>query len=439
MPEQDSRECAVKPAAIVCVLGMHRSGTSAVARMLGLLGVHLGAADRMLPPAPDNPKGFWEHRELVAINDEILGRFDGSWDSPPALPDQWETSARLEDLRARARDVIDTELAGSALWGWKDPRTCLTLAFWQTLLPSLQHVVCVRDPLAVARSLHRRQAFSIQKTSTLWTAYTASACRQSSGRPRLVMFFEDLMSDPERELSRLARFVGAPDRLAGALEGMKDFLDESLYRHRPRLTQSVRDPDLAFPAKALYLALRSRHARREDRELQADLDEAIDLLSFETREEQSREWRALEHQLTDDIGSSSEIARPRRHAARQPGRQAESLTGRSRLESWLITAAATLHALTDCSSPRALRLALSFVRHPGRLRDAFAITASGIFDEAYYRRANADLASEPLAPLAHFVLRGAFEGRTRIRSSTARGTAARTGTSRAAAIRWSTT
>lgn len=469
---------------VICVLGMHRSGTSVIARMLDLLGAHLGDGDRLLPPAPDNPKGFWEHRELVAINDELLARFDGTWVHPPTLPDRWETSPRIQDLRDRALDVIDSEFDGKPVWAWKDPRTCLTLAFWQAILPSMQYVICVRNPLAVARSLHRRQAFSIQKSSTLWAIYTASAFRQTSGRPRLTTFFEDLMLDPKGEVSRLAKFIGAPDHcLARALEASQEFLDESLYRHRPQIAQSVQDPDVAFPAKALYVALRSRYARRQDSGLQAELDDAIDLLSVETHQQQSlepqddvqsdsqaersrleaavralqdrlarstaerehlqaeiwaaesriadldtvraqtavdlqrarNEWGLLQHQLNEEISSLSEIVRQREHTARHLGRQIESLTAmpRSRLGSWLSTTAATLDALGNGWSPGTLAgLVMSFARHPGRLRDAFAITESGVFDEGYYRTSNADLAQERLSPLAHFVLKGAFEGRS---------------------------
>ena len=58
-----SRDCII-------VLGMHRSGTSALARVLNLLGVDLGT--NLLPAAEDNETGFWEHRDLVLVNEEVL-------------------------------------------------------------------------------------------------------------------------------------------------------------------------------------------------------------------------------------------------------------------------------------------------------------------------------------------------------------------------------
>ena len=68
---------------VVCVLGMHRSGTSVVSRMLNLLGVYLGPEQAMCPAGHDNRKGYWEHQGLVMLNDAVLARYGGRWDLPP--------------------------------------------------------------------------------------------------------------------------------------------------------------------------------------------------------------------------------------------------------------------------------------------------------------------------------------------------------------------
>src|SRR5688572_17839806 len=117
------------PARVICTLGMHRSGTSLVSRTLNLLGVHLGPSDRLLPADEDNPKGYWEHRAIVDLNDEILDRFGGRWDEPPSFPPAWPRDPRMEDLREQARHLLTDNFAVAPLWGWKDPRTCLTLPF----------------------------------------------------------------------------------------------------------------------------------------------------------------------------------------------------------------------------------------------------------------------------------------------------------------------
>jgi hypothetical protein len=104
-------------ATVVCVLGMHRSGTSLVARMLNLLGVHLGPDPRVLTSGKDNPTGYWEYRPFVDINDAILERFGGQWDQPPAFPSSWPGDERLVDLREKARELLTTDFAAPPLWG----------------------------------------------------------------------------------------------------------------------------------------------------------------------------------------------------------------------------------------------------------------------------------------------------------------------------------
>src|SRR5262245_20660483 len=134
-------------ASTICILGMHRSGTSLVARLMNLLGVCLGEETQLMPADAYNPRGFWEHGALVALNNQILARLGGNWHEPPNFSPGWESSPALEDLRVQARDVICTNFNKAALWGWKDPRTCLTLPFWQSLIPSLKYVICLRNPL----------------------------------------------------------------------------------------------------------------------------------------------------------------------------------------------------------------------------------------------------------------------------------------------------
>src|SRR5262245_51351041 len=138
-------ECSVTKQRIVCVLGMHRSGTSLLARLLNLLGVELGENHLLNnEPVSANPKGHWEHRELSAINDALLDHYGGTWDKPPQFPSGWQNDPALYDLRLRAHTLVNDQFRDYTLWGWKDPRTCLTLPFWQELLSELHYLICLR-------------------------------------------------------------------------------------------------------------------------------------------------------------------------------------------------------------------------------------------------------------------------------------------------------
>lgn len=243
---------------VVCVLGMHRSGTSVVTRVLNLLGVYLGSTPHLFGPRADNPTGFWEHAHLVAVNEEILARCGGSWHEPPALAVGWERSSGLSDLRERVAALIEEEFVGAEPWGWKDPRTCLTLPFWRSVLPPMVYVLCLRDPLSVARSLQARDGFGLEKGGRLWLTYVEAALAHTAGEPRLILFYEDLLADPDVEVRRLATFLGR-DEEASRVEvraGISEYLRQEMQHHGASLSEVARESGLPFSAKALYAALR---------------------------------------------------------------------------------------------------------------------------------------------------------------------------------------
>ena len=73
----------IKKRAVACITGVHGSGTSMVTRLLRSCGLDLGPESDLMPPAPDNPDGFWENLSFVEMNDELLNELGGAWDLPP--------------------------------------------------------------------------------------------------------------------------------------------------------------------------------------------------------------------------------------------------------------------------------------------------------------------------------------------------------------------
>jgi hypothetical protein len=250
---------------IICVLGMHRSGTSLLTRILNLAGVEIGS-DKALTtePVADNPKGYWEHHALTGISDAIIKRYGGTWDQPPVLRPGWESDAAFDDLRHRARQLIDEQFSNASIWGWKDPRTCLTLPFWQLLLPRMRYVVCLRNPVDVAASLARRDGFSNEKSFSLWLAYVSAALKYSEGKPRLVVVYEDLMNDCFGELQRIAEFLGTSERASqpDVREAVQEFIDPNLQHHHSVDQSSGGGSRLEFEARRLYDALRTHAVTR---------------------------------------------------------------------------------------------------------------------------------------------------------------------------------
>jgi hypothetical protein len=243
---------------VICVLGMHRSGTSLLTRLLNVLGVYLGADHELMPPNGSNPRGYWERKEIVSINDEILARFGGSWDAPSTFPSGWETASIIDDLKARALGLIQRDFHKTEIWGWKDPRTCLTLPFWQQLLPETRYLVCLRNPVDVARSLGVRNNFSTEKCSSLWLSYVNHALKHSDGHPRLIIFYEDLMADWQRELRRIADFIGRTKRAEQVDVGnaVREFIEQDLQHYRTSVVSAAANLNIDRRVRALYIAQR---------------------------------------------------------------------------------------------------------------------------------------------------------------------------------------
>jgi hypothetical protein len=254
-----------QPAGAVIVLGMARSGTSAITRLLALLGVELGRDEELLAPREDvNPRGYFEHRPIVRINAELLRRMGGSWRTPPRLVPGWQRAAELEDLRARASQLLATSFAGAPVWGFKDPRTSLTLPFWSDLIGDAYYVICHRRPLDSARSLERRNGLTLEEGVALWLRYTASALVHTAGRRRIVVGYEELFSDGWLLVGELGAFLGIPGlggqaELRSAVEG---WIDGDLRHHAGTLRELVEHPAVSADARVLDLLLELAIASR---------------------------------------------------------------------------------------------------------------------------------------------------------------------------------
>jgi hypothetical protein len=236
----------------VCVVGMHRSGTSAIASLLEPIGVHLGSVADLRDDAAGDPHGYWEHRGLKAVSEDLLHRLGADWHRPPVLAAGWQDAPALDDLRAHARRVIAAHAQDHALWGWKDPRASLTLPFWTPLLPPTRYVVCLRHPLEAARSLESRDGLPLWHGLRLWLVYTASALIHTAGQPRILLFYEDAVADPAAALDALAAFLDRPSPPPG--EARARIAPE---RRHERAPDGAGDAEIPDAVRALFAAVRA--------------------------------------------------------------------------------------------------------------------------------------------------------------------------------------
>jgi hypothetical protein len=204
---------ALTPEGVV-ILGMHRSGTSLITRLVNLLGPAVCRDEDLLLGGTMNPRGHWESKSLLRFNDRLLRELGGSWFCPPLLG-QREVSPML---RRHASDALATLQAAHPQrpWVWKDPRTCVLLPFWSAVLEQrVAYLLVVRHPLEVSDSLARRNRFTPLFSLALWERYTRQAMLGAAGRAVMVCTYDGVLADPVAWCERVVAFMsefGLPTR-----------------------------------------------------------------------------------------------------------------------------------------------------------------------------------------------------------------------------------
>src|SRR5512139_3743759 len=91
---------------VVCVGGMHRSGTSMITRLLNLCGMDLGTEADLMPASDANPEGYWEHIWFNYYNNQLLEFSRGAWDMVPVYPDNWQNTPGIAWIKREAGEMI---------------------------------------------------------------------------------------------------------------------------------------------------------------------------------------------------------------------------------------------------------------------------------------------------------------------------------------------
>jgi len=240
----------------LCVIGMHRSGTSLVAGILKSVGIYLGKESRLLPASADNLKGYWEHITFLEINEGILRTLGGSWQYPPRLRATWLDSPTARQLAERAARYISVEFADRGLWAWKEPRTTLMIPFWNLVVPDAKYVLCVRNPLDVASSLRARDGITMEHALILWHIYTLTALRDTEANSRFIAAYERILADPTHALPSLFDFAGMADSpTSEQWRTVELYIDANLSHGQHSLQNTIDHPQLPRDVKQLYIAL----------------------------------------------------------------------------------------------------------------------------------------------------------------------------------------
>jgi Uncharacterized protein conserved in bacteria len=233
----------------VLVVGMHRSGTSALSGLLGNLGCDLPAT--LMEKTERNPKGYFESKKIHDFHEEIFSQAGTSWDDFRPFPEAWLESSKSAEYVARAQELVQSEFGSSRLFVLKDPRICRLMPFWLEVLenlyitPLVVHII--RNPLEVAQSLRDRDQIDTSYGALLWLNHILEAERGSRALTRSFTSFEKLLSNWGGETKRLEQELGLSwSRFStDNVQDLESFIDPNL-KHYSTNSAGVIDNDLTL-------------------------------------------------------------------------------------------------------------------------------------------------------------------------------------------------
>lgn len=218
---------------LIVVLGMHRSGTSAVTRGLQVMGVELG--DRLIPAIEgNNSKGFWEDSDLNTLDVEMLAALDSDWFHLTPIEAKDVEALRNQGYFVRAVELLGQKVGGVAVFGFKDPRVAKLLPFWKEVFNhcnvNVNYILALRHPLSVVKSLAKRDGIAEGQSYLLWLGHVITALIGSTGDKRVLVDYDRLMQSPDAELMRISKCIDLEIDSEKLQIYKTEFLDQGL-RH----------------------------------------------------------------------------------------------------------------------------------------------------------------------------------------------------------------
>lgn len=356
----------------ILVLGMHRSGTSALARLIGYLGAALPAD--VIDAHRDNERGYWESAAIVKADDQLLRVARSSWFDPRPLDLSRLDPSALRSRKDRIWEAVTAAFGDAPLIAIKDPRQC---RFVPTIVETLaEHgvaaraVLMLRSPAAIARSIASRDGTTVAFAQLLWLRHMIDAERATRALKRTVIGFDTMLADWRHAARLLLPLTGGAMPEGETAAAIAGFLDPALRHHVDEDIAGVEQP-LAGIVEAVRHGLEAL-IDRDDAETRQALDEAYSRLD-------AVPW------LTDDV-IHDELRHRRAGGAAAPPASAE---------------AAPAPAPPNQSMPAPT---------PPRAEAVAMVRGSGLFDEPWYLATYPDAADAGLDPVEHYLTIGAPRG-----------------------------
>jgi hypothetical protein len=429
----------------VLVLGMHRSGTSAVTRVLNLVGCDLPAT--LMGANSSNEAGHWESTPICRLNDRILESAGSDWQDWRAINSEWWQSSKSKKFRQEAIALLSSEFGESRLFVLKDPRICRLMPFWvETLQEAGIKPVAIlpqRNPLEVAYSLRARNGFDAPFGHMLWLRHVLEAELGSRDVPRFFCDYTQVLSDWVSIINqcREALSIRFPKANSEASDEVAAFLRGNLRHHEQKAESVLANPILSAWLRDTFRIMDNwsrTQVKKDDYALLdririefnaaaplfhpvvaaahiagAQLKQSADLLA--RTESEVNKYRAENEKLRE------EVAATRASAADLEKRLAERFKEIAMLSNILKTSESTARqkARQEIGELKKVVAALiedenwRYLPRSLRVKRKIELLArSGLFDGEWYLQFYRDVSESGIDPLRHFVEFGAGEGRS---------------------------
>lgn len=301
----------------IFVIGMHRSGTSMVARLLNLMGAYFGPEGISTGSGQENPKGFWERKDVRALNNQILYAANSDWDRVSDFSLEKIASQDLDTINQQLQRLI-LELDAHRPWFLKEPRFCLTFPLWKKYL---EYPICIhthRSPIQIAQSLKSRNGFPLHFGIALWEKYALESLKVAHDCPQLLLSHAKLIQQPISVVTTLHQQLsdlGCQGIRIPCEQEILAFISPKLYRERGNielesgfinqqqaqlinLFESENFEERALEFTALDLSPGAReilHAKEVSTQQQATLQ-----VSLRNSDHALHEIKKIEHKLTQE-------------------------------------------------------------------------------------------------------------------------------------------
>ncbi|WP_051371052.1 glycoside hydrolase family 99-like domain-containing protein [Mesorhizobium loti] len=324
-PTPKKRAKATKPEPRICimVLGMHRSGTSALTRVISLLGAAL--PHQVLNPDDSNASGYWEPTNLNHLNEKMLAEAGSRWDDWRSFDPGDLGRSRILFYKTEISRIVDEEYGNASAIVLKEPRISRFVQLYAAVLKKkkfqLHYVLAIRNPLEVIASLSKRDGSTFATGSLLWLRHQIEAERATRGMSRVFVSYDAMMVDWRLELTKIITTL--PSGWSRSFEEVGPEIDAYLssdHRHHAINDDRLSADERVLPwVKEAYTAFRALEADPNDTRALAILDgitaefdaqtlvfgEAV----FPELKKKSEEFRFLEGKLRELLNQKVEEIR----------------------------------------------------------------------------------------------------------------------------------